>query len=221
MNRASAILILLTLLTAAPLGCTGGGQVKIVPLVRRDFPPDEPLIGEITLREAFHWMEDDGSLNFALGHERSELLGGGAWLMSIVLESPPAGRQRLYRAGDREVRTVQSQVGAHGRSQSMTGVVVIESAGGDRYRGRFHVWVRQQLFSVLSGWTPRLSHAPIQVLVGEFESVANAERGRAIRDRTESDGMERDAPDEDQEPEIEWLTPPPPTHPEPTHLRAG
>jgi hypothetical protein len=165
--------------------------------VRSDFQAGEPLIGSVPIHEAYYWLGEDGSLHIALRHYSRSLLNevfDAEWLMSIVLDGLPAGSQKLYRIRAREIRMARSHRGDHRRGQSVTGIVVVEAPRGGVLKGRFHAWVRQQQFRVLTGWAPEIHRAPMQVMVGEFEAVQNATRGQEILSETESEGLERPPP---------------------------
>jgi hypothetical protein len=175
------------------IGCTGSGVVNIVPFNRTDFREDEPLVAEIPVQEAYWWRGDEEQLNFALACHVDSILGpaySGQWLMSMVLEGSPAGKERLYRLGPQSVRMIQSRGGDHRRARSLSGVAVIRVEDGDRFSGRFHVSVLQQTFGLLTGWSARSAQAP-QIVIGRFAAFEDAQAGQAILDETECDGFGR------------------------------
>lgn len=191
-------LLAITVFAVGPgVGCAQRGTVYLVPRVRKDFQPGEPPVAQVPVTEACHW-EEDGSLKIALAYRATSWLGESfdtEWLMSIVLDGPPAGSERVYpNLGIRSVRVAQSSGADHRRGRSVQGVVVLENRGGGRYAGRFHVLLQQQQFTVLNGWAPPIHRAPFFIATGEFESVENAEEGRAILARTEEDNFERPPP---------------------------
>lgn len=178
-------------LTAA--GCAGDGAVRIMPLMRTDFPDSEPLVQEVTVDEAYYWLEGD-QLNVSLRTHRGAGLGQPfdfEWQISLVLDEMPAGSSRLYRLDMDSVRMAQTVGADHRRSRSWTGVAVIEAPERGRLGGRFHVNVRQQQFTLLGGWQPHFLQAPMLIVAGRFQATENAERGRDILEETEAMGFER------------------------------
>lgn len=178
-------------LTAA--GCAGDGAVRIMPLMRTDFPEREPLVQEVVIDEAYYWLEDD-ELNVSLRTHRGAGLGQPfdfEWQLSLVLDEMPAGSSRLYRLDMDSVRMSQTVGADHRRSRSWTGVAVIEAPERGRLGGRFHVNVRQQQFTLLGGWQPHFLQAPMLIVAGRFQATEDVERGQAIRDETEAMGFER------------------------------
>ena len=173
-------------------GCSGSGSVHIVPLIRTDLPPGEPLMQTVPISEAYYWNDSDGTLKLALRHRAPALLGASLdWQMSVVLEGLPAGKERLYRLAQREIRVVQDYGGDHRRSRSGMGVAVVEAPRNRRLKGRLHANVQQQQFGVLTGWNPPIYRGAMLVLVAEFEAVENRTKGEEILRYTESDGFER------------------------------
>lgn len=198
------------------VGCTGGGAVYTVPLMRSDFQPGEPPISAVAVPEAYYWTGDDGTLNVALRYQARSLLGHAfdtEWLMSIVLDAPPAGSAKLYPLTSRDIRMVQSHGGDHRRARSVRGVVVIEAPKEGQLNGQFHAWVRQQRFGVLTGWAPPINRAPMLIMAGRFQAVAHAERGREILTRTEADGFDRPPAGAPTTRPIRWLHRTPATAP--------
>jgi hypothetical protein len=184
-----------TLLAAG--GCSGGGNVRIVPLNRTDFTQREPLVQEVPVREACYWTGENGELNVGLRFHAGSLLGQAFaydWQMSLVLDGPPAGSARLYNLRNNAVRIVQTAGADHRRSRTWSGIAVVHSPGGGRLKGRFHVTVREQIFTLLSGWQPPPLQAPMMIVIGEFDAVHDEARGRAIREATEAGGLERARP---------------------------
>jgi hypothetical protein len=112
----------------------------------------------------------------------------------------PAGRERLYQLDRDSVRVRSSDRGLHRRAASIMGAAVLVAPKQDVLKGRFHVVMRQQQFTVLTGWVPPLSRGKLVIMTGEFEAVHAPERGRAVREQVEADGFSRT-------PEI-WRIPP-------------
>ena len=176
-------------------GCTGSGSVVLVPMVRSDFGPQEPLVQTVPVGEAYYGVDRQGELTVALRCHQASLWGRMLdfdWQMSIVLDGLPAGSQKLYRAGPYSVRTVQSYGGDHRRGQSSAGVAVVDAPARGRLKGRFHVSMRLQQFSPLTGWAPVLYRAPLIIAVGEFEAIHQPQLAGQIRARTEPEGFERE-----------------------------
>ncbi len=177
----------------AAAGCSVG-QVQIVPWTREDIRPRERLIASIEPREAWYWQGPDGKLNIVLARRDRSIFNSNldfTWVMSFVLEDMPAGSEKLYRVNPRTVRQCQSFAGNHRRAQSSSGVAVIERSADNRLKGRFHIWIRQQQFSVLSGWGPVLPRAPVAIAVGHFEATLNPGKGGPLLDLTEANGFDR------------------------------
>lgn len=185
--RATRLAVLSTICLCAA-GCAGRGTVQLVPQMRSDLPPGEPLMQTVPVNEAYYWVAQDGALSVALRYRSSSLLGKAFetdWQMSLLLPDLPAGSQKLYRLSMREVRLVQSNGGDHRRSSSLTGIAVVNAPSNGTLVGRFHVLVRQQQFSVLNGWMPPAYQAPVLVMVGDFTAVHQPQRGKEILAHTE------------------------------------
>lgn len=176
------------------IGCSGSATVHSMPFLRHDFSATESPAHKIDIDEAYYWVDEQERLNVALRRYVPSLLGKAHeydWRLSLVLEDLPAGSEKLYRLGADSVRLLISHGGSHARGSSLMGVAVVHAPRNDLLRGRFHVDLRQQAFTVLTGWAPPLGRAPLVVMAGPFEAIHDPVRGRAIRDRTEADGMER------------------------------
>ncbi len=186
--------VAVALLLAA--GCSGGATVHIVPQLRADLAADEPLMQSIRAERAFYSVAGDGTLSIGIAHHVGSLLGeayAGDWMMSFLLEGLPAGKERLYRIRVREVQGAFSQTGDHRRFRSMAGIAVVEAPSGGRLKGRFHIVVTEQRFSVLTGWSPALYQGPLLVMVGRFDAVENEAKAGEILLATEPEGFERPA----------------------------
>ncbi len=202
MRRRSCYSVLgVSLLLACSLsllaGCSGGGSVKLVPLMRSDLPDPEPLIQNVPISEAWYVLEPNGQLVIALRYHAGSLLGRAFdtdWEMSLVLDGLPAGSSRLYKLKGDTVRTVQTLGPDQRRARSWSGIAVLKAPEGGRLHGRFHFTIRQQQFTLLRGWCPPLYQAPMLVCVGEFDAVENAARANEIRKATEAAGFDRPSP---------------------------
>lgn len=189
----SVLLPVLALAASCLIGCSVG-KVQTLPLMRIDIQKRESLISSIEPPEGCYWQGDKGTLNIVLARRGYSLIDktlGFTWVMSLVLEDMPAGRERLYRATPRTLRLCQSGGGDHRRAKSTTGVVVIERLAGERLKGRFHILVRQQQFTVLNGWGPPLYRAPTSIMVGEFVVACGETQGKRLFEQTEADGFDR------------------------------
>ncbi len=192
----SRLLNLASIAITALVGCSGGGRVEMVPFSRADLPANEPLTQSLAIDEAFY-SQGDGTLEIGLARRVDSPLGeafDSRWELSIVLEGPPAGRERLYPLKSDSVRLVRSAGGNHRRGKALPGqsIVVLEAPKNGRLRGRFHLVVLEQAWGVLTGWSQQ-SWAAL-VVVGEFEAVRQAKGAYAIRLSTEADGFERAPP---------------------------
>lgn len=194
--------ILLGMLGACLAGCSGSGTVYGVPFTRQDISRHEPPATHVRASEAYWWREGDAV--HAVLRWRSPSLADGAFArsfqFSLMLDGMPAGRERLYQLDRDSVRVRSSDRGLHRRAASIMGAAVLVAPKQDVLKGRFHVVMRQQQFTVLTGWVPPLSRGKLVIMTGEFEAVHAPERGRAVREQVEADGFSRT-------PEI-WRIPP-------------
>jgi len=190
-------------------GCRGYATVRMVPFMRSDLAPASPLVRTVRPTEAYYWLDDEGKLNISLGYRSKSIFGeafDAEWLMSVVLDGLPAGSQKLYQLRKQAVRITSSHGGIHTRSRSGRGVALVHARQGGHLKGRFHITVHQQGFSVLNGWSPR----GLLVVVGDFFAVEDKARGADVLARTEQDGFGRDL---DTGPTIRWLGTRPATRP--------
>ena len=153
--------------------CAGSGRVDMVPFVRTDLAPGEPLTRTIPLHTACYAAEADDRLIIGLEHHRGSLFGKAFeadWRLALRLNGLPAGRQRLYRLGPDSIKLALAAGGDVRRAQLFSGVVLLEAPDrSGRMRGRVHITVRQQQFNT-----------------GEFDAVRDAQRARAIDAATEA-----------------------------------
>ncbi len=184
-RRGPAPWVLLGLLLLPLAGCRGTGTVKAMPVARSDISDAEPLIQNVPLSEACYAIAEDGQVSVALSFHRDSWLGDAFdadWQMSLVLEGLPAGSSRLYKLKQDAARIVQSVGADRRRARGWTGIAVLHAPQGGRLRGRFHLNVRQQQFTLLNGWAPPVFQAPTMIMAGEFSAVENAARTHAIAD---------------------------------------
>jgi len=197
---------LLNGMLAVMAGCAGAGTVYAVPFTRRDLPPHEPPVEVVQAAEAFWWKEGD-AVHVVLRRRQPSLIGpvfAREFLLSLILQGMPAGHERLYQLNRDSLRVRTFDRGLQRRAASVMGVAVIASPRHGVLKGRLHAIVRQQQFTVLTGWAPALSRAPLVVMAGEFEAVHDPVCGRMIREQVEADGFSRS-------PEI-WRIPPDTIH---------
>lgn len=163
----------------------------MVPFSRGDLRADEPLVHDVRLGEGYYWVDDDDRLKIALRRRADSAISDmldQLWAMSIVLDGLPAGRERLYEVQHSAVQMLQTAGGGRMRARSIKGIVVVGSPEGGRLRGRFHVSLLPEQFSVLKGWVPVWT--PL-VVAGEFTAVLDPTRGQEVLAVTEQDGYAR------------------------------
>lgn len=170
--------------------CSGRASIYMVPLGPKPIRMTGPLVIHVSPDECYYWLNDEQDLCVAMRAGNPSPLGKHferEFLASIVLDGRPAGPARYYRAGRRTLRARERAGFGHTRSASLEGIVVIWDYGTGGLAGRFRLTVKQQAYSVLSGWG-----GDRRVLfVGEFTAVADRRAGRKILARTEEDGMAR------------------------------
>lgn len=158
--------------------------MHIIPLGDRKISASEPLTVTIHPTKCYYWVNDDGRLCLAMRAFHGSILGPlreKETLISLVLDEPPAGTAKDYRV-NRDTYRARLRAGfRHVRSASMSGIVGVWDYGQRRIRGRFRLTVRQESYSVLTGWS-----GDVRALVlGEFTARPNRPRGESIRTRTE------------------------------------
>ncbi len=177
--------------TGAVAGCSAG-RVHLVPFNRSDLAENEPPLATLDIHDACWWTQADGSLVVVLhrpGGFPPPSAAQNVWAMSMRLDGPPAGRERLYQLGQQEVRMVHAGGLNRRRASSFAGCVVLTAGEGSRLRGRFHVNLRQQTFSVLTGWTPAPPMSSLLIAAGDFVAVPDEHRGRAWLDYIQDRGF--------------------------------
>lgn len=183
-------MVALVLVGSTP-GCAGRASLHTVPLNTRKLSTSEPLVHRVDPRECYYWINDAEKLCVAMRFRNRSLFGKALsrdMVLSLVLEEPPAGPARSYSATRRTLRAVDHAGFTHLRTASLAGMVTVWKERR-ALCGRFRLAVKQQSWSVLSGWSGdnRL------MLVGEFHAVANCARGEALLVQTEEGAMQRDA----------------------------
>ncbi len=170
--------------------CSGRASLHMVPLGPKPIRMTGPLVIHVSPDECYYWVNDKQDVCVAMRASNTSLLGKHferEFLASIVLDGQPAGPARYYRAGRRTLRARERDGFGHTRFASLEGIVVIWDSGAGGLAGRFRLTVKQQAYSVLTGW-----RGDRRVLfVGEFTAVADRRAGRKILARTEEDGMAR------------------------------
>jgi len=162
----------------------------MVPLGTRTISETEPLVVTFRPAECYYWFNDRNKLCLAMRYRNPSILG--RWLeeetvLSLVLDDPPAASSRDYPVGAQTFRMRRRAGLSHIRSVSLTGVVGVWDYGKANLRGRFRLTVKQQSYSVLTGWTGNAR----AVIVGAFTARPNAKAGKAINVRTEEGALRR------------------------------
>ena len=188
--RLRAVAVLLVLGTPLLSGCSGSARVHTITLGSKRISTTSPLIIRIDPDECYWWINDKGRLCIAMRKANwsplSKLLER-EFLLSFVLDDPPAGPARNYRADRRTLRSRRRAGYSHTRAASLGGIVTVWDYGGETLKGRFRITAVRQSYLVLTGW-----RAGVRVLViGEFTAVHNRGKGEAILARTEEDKMVR------------------------------
>lgn len=183
-------------------GCTGRARIEVVPFTRTDLSFQEPLVQHVAADQAYADVDEQGLLTVSIRRQHRSLLSNALdtdWMMSIVVEGLPAGRERLCRLNGRSVRIAESAGTCQRRGRAVSGVVVLQAPQAGVLHGRFHITAHLQQFSMLSGWSPEY-RSPMVVVVGEFDAVFDRQACRSIREATEADGFERFTPSTQTEP---------------------
>ncbi len=171
-------------------GCAGRGTLQIIPLQTKDIDERRPLVWRFDAGQCYWWLDQAGTVNVAMQYENVSLLGEWGKVRiaaSLSLDEPPAGAARTYKVRGRGLRAGAQFGPDHRRFRSYLGVASIRRVGKDRLRGRFRIYTLQQRFSVLDGW--RLAGA--YLFLGEFDAVAEEQKGRAIMQASEVDDWAR------------------------------
>ncbi len=174
-------------------GCAQRGRIELVSLDFRNIDPPAPHVVTLRAAECCWWVDERGDLWVAMHREqhvpwrprlRFELD------MSLRLAAPPAGRARNYRL-DRDSLRLRIEVGPWQlRFSSMAGIAAVYHESGKRLRGSVRARTRRVTSQLLGGWSKPTGY----LLMASFTAVPDAERGRAIADRTEADGWDRKPP---------------------------
>lgn len=162
----------------------------MIPLSRRDLPPEEKLVKTLPIAQGYFWVDDGGRLKIALRYHAASLLNEALDTesrMTLLLDGLPAASERLYHMQNSDILWTYSRAGSHVRFRSYAGVAAVEKISDTRITGRLHTTVYQQQFTVLEGW----KNAGLNTLVGEFTAVRDPERGQAIWSAIEQDGFNR------------------------------
>lgn len=189
-GRGSPVIALIAVAMSVLVGCAGRASVHMVPLSAKKISMTHPLVVRVDPDQCYFFVSDNNELCIAMRHSKGAMLGKRRereFILSLVLDSPPAGPARQYKIGQRAMRARTRAGYAHTRSASLRGNAVIWDYGKTKLRGRFRLAAKQQSYSVLAGW--KGDH---QVLfVGEFVAVHDRKKSEAILTRTEQDGMTR------------------------------
>ncbi|MGB2988113.1 MAG: hypothetical protein WBE26_19775 [Phycisphaerae bacterium] len=190
---ADLIVVAVILWVLVLTGCSGRAVVHMIPLGAKKISMTSPLVVRVSPDECYFWLNEKQDLCVAMRATNVSLIGKRferEFVLSLVLDGPPAGSARQYRVGRRVMRARGRAGYSHTRSASLAGIVGVWDYGKGKLRGRFRLAAKQQSYSVLTGWK-----GDRRVLfVGEFIAAANREMGERILVRTEEDGMARPPP---------------------------
>lgn len=180
------------LVLGALAGCTGRAELQFVSTNLASINPPPPIVYRYDPQQCYWWLDDDGSMNFAMQFDNVSLLSEIGRLrlqLSLTLDGPPAGEGRDYQIGSRNVRGRFDTALAKARLISAGGVVSITKAGDGRFRGSFRILLQQ--FPGISLFTLAPQRPGNYLMFGTFDAVNDAAHGRAIRADTEADGWIR------------------------------
>lgn len=174
-------------------GCgAGGARLDFAALDYRTIDPPAAKFTTLRPDRCYWWQEEHGRVVVAMQHYGPSLLFGKAgdflFQLSLDLEGLPAGRARDYVVERRELRALARLGPAQVRFTSLRGIVALYRERNNRLRGTFRLLVARDVSQILGGW----GRASNVLILGEFTAVCDAERGRAIRDATESQGWDRE-----------------------------
>ena len=171
-------------------GCAGRATVYTTSLDTKKIGAAGPLVVRMSPDQCYFWLNEKQELCVAMRSVNPSLAGRRferEFVLSLVLDEPPAGSVRQYSAGRRTMRARVRAGYSHTRAASLSGVVLVWDYGMNKLRGRFRLIAKQQAYSVLTGWRGDQR----MLFVGEFNAVSNRVAGEEILRRTEEDGMER------------------------------
>lgn len=172
-------------------GCAGSAELQFVSTNLASINPPPPIVYRYDPQQCYWWVDDDGSLNIAMQFDRVNLfteLGRLRLQLSLMFDAPPAGSGRDYTIGARNVRGRFETALTQARLISSGGVVAVTKTG-DRFRGSFRVLLQQHPGLSLLSLTPQ--RPGNYLMFGKFDAIHDPDRGRTIRDSTESDGWVR------------------------------
>jgi hypothetical protein len=182
--------VILTALLLATLSIGCAGTIKVVSADFGKLPERAPLVRQYAVQRCVYWTDEDGQLCIAMTYKNPFPLGN--WgrksvLMSLVLDAPPTGPARSYRANRTTLRMIASEGMAHRRWASRSGIVTVSRGWDGSLRGKFRFFAKEQSFWIFTGWRGR-THS---LVVGEFLAVEDATSGERILTASEVDGMGR------------------------------
>jgi len=171
-------------------GCHGTGRVEVAALDFRSIDPPAPHVARVDVDRCYWWTDASGQVWIAMQCDKPVALGVERFVfqLSLVLDSPPAGRARNYLVNKRELRAAARLGPAQSRFVSLAGIVALYRGPGDRLRGSFRLQVAREVQKLLGGWSQPSRH----LMMGTFEAVYDEERGRDIALATEADEWKRD-----------------------------
>ncbi|MCG3126724.1 MAG: hypothetical protein CHACPFDD_01577 [Phycisphaerae bacterium] len=173
-------------------GCSAG-NLELVSLDFRSIDPPAAQVTRLPLDRCFWWTDESGRLWLAM--ERIVQIPflsnvDFEFQLSLRLDRPPQGKARNYTVRDAELRAAARVGPAESRFSSLAGILAVYRESGDRLRGSLRLQVARQVNAMLTGWTQPTRYLMLGSFVAEHDEV----RGRAIAERTETDGFERDVP---------------------------
>jgi len=161
-----------------------------VPFNFKKLADAEPLITTFDPTQCYYWTDHRGRLSVAMSFEGAPLVSPFAkrsMVLSMVLDAPPEGPGRNYRATRRTVRMIARNGPNHGRWASLSGIVSVWRTESGTLRGRFRVFAKHQIFHIAMGWYG-FGRA---IVFGKFRATRNGAAGRRILEQSEANGMER------------------------------
>lgn len=189
-SRSSAALVLAAALCALP-GCSGNAHLEMAALDFQMIDPPPPRVTRVELDRCYWWTDEDGFVWVSIERVMRPFFGAfGEVLLqfSFALDRPPAGKARNYIVGDRELRGRVRLGPSESRFVSVNGIVAAYREPGQRLRGSFRLEATRQTSRVLGGWGLPTKF----LLMGTFNAIHDAARGRAVAAATEESGWERD-----------------------------
>lgn len=185
------VIFVLVLVTLVLTGCAGRASVHIVSIGGKRLSATSPLVVKVSPDECYFWLSDNDELCVAMRQASGSILGKQherEFILSMILDGPPAGPARHYRLNRYSVRIKGRNGFVYTRAASLAGEAIVWDYDTDHLRGRFRMVAKHQTYSILTGWR---GDARV-LIVGEFSARRDAQAGKEILVRTEEEGMERE-----------------------------